>query len=415
MIASTAITSPPSPLPTMLCVDDHPRVVRQLEMLFRKDYDVTTATDPLQAKRLIADKQHFDVIISDMQMPGMTGVQLLRFAHDIDPTGGRILVTGFTAAEAVIDAKNEAGISSYVQKPWVNEDFRAKAEHASRLSRAAYQSTRLDFTQTLRDAGEGKMEQQRAKPPKVFFVGPHSAAHVYELKALSMNVDPQISTSIDDVLDALEEQRVIPDVMVCDLRLKEPDDRAAIEAFKNILPSVVVIILCDTQDVQDLAWLMNHVNPFRYLPTSITEKRFSDILEKAIRQAALIETHPVFTAAQTPQSNSELSTPLAARLRDVAKGWLHRSMGRAKELLTRKLGPDSRAYVAAPEGRYVGEFLGGTEQHVMQQTSPRSGVAHRRDALDPGEIHTGAHGAIVYRDGVGYINPDLPPTRSKKH
>ena len=107
----------------ILIVDDEKDNLEALQRLLRTDYDVTTATDPFDALRLIQSNP-FNVIISDQRMPSMTGVELLEKAKKLTPATTRILLTGYTDVESVIDAINRGNIYRYIAKPWDPADLK---------------------------------------------------------------------------------------------------------------------------------------------------------------------------------------------------------------------------------------------------------------------------------------------------
>ena len=113
----------------VLLVDDEPANLRLLERLFRREDEVLTAASGEDALRLLS--QHdVALIITDQRMPGMTGVELLKRTADMRPHMVRIILTGYTDMEALVDAINCGHIYRYVTKPWDNEDLRLTVAHA---------------------------------------------------------------------------------------------------------------------------------------------------------------------------------------------------------------------------------------------------------------------------------------------
>jgi len=106
----------------ILCVDDESDNVDALERLFRKRYEVLKATSGSEALQLL--KSHSpSLIISDQRMPGMTGVEFLSRSMKTHPQTMRILLTGYTDIESVIEAINSGQVYRYVTKPWDPVDF----------------------------------------------------------------------------------------------------------------------------------------------------------------------------------------------------------------------------------------------------------------------------------------------------
>jgi len=99
----------------LLIVDDQKAICELLEITFRKEgHRVEVANSPETARRRI-ESQIFDIIITDVRMPGGTGVDVLRYAKEISPSTFVILITGVPTLETAIDAVN-AGADRYVIK-----------------------------------------------------------------------------------------------------------------------------------------------------------------------------------------------------------------------------------------------------------------------------------------------------------
>ena len=107
---------------TLLCVDDEPDNVDALERLFRRTFKVLKAHSGNEALDLLkqedAKNQPVSIIISDQRMPHMSGVQFLSHSREIAPDAIRILLTGYTDIESVIEAVNTGEVYRYMTKPW---------------------------------------------------------------------------------------------------------------------------------------------------------------------------------------------------------------------------------------------------------------------------------------------------------
>jgi two-component system response regulator PilR (NtrC family) len=90
----------------LLVVDDERSICELLEISFRKEgHKVETTTSGEAAKRRLAS-QVFDIVISDIRMPDMDGVELLRYCREISPATTFILITGVPTIDSAIDAVN---------------------------------------------------------------------------------------------------------------------------------------------------------------------------------------------------------------------------------------------------------------------------------------------------------------------
>jgi two-component system response regulator PilR (NtrC family) len=99
----------------LLIVDDEPSIRELLEISFRKEgHKVETASSGEAAKSRLA-AQIFDIVVSDICMPDMDGVELLRYSKEVSPSTIFILITGVPTIDTAIDAVN-FGADRYVVK-----------------------------------------------------------------------------------------------------------------------------------------------------------------------------------------------------------------------------------------------------------------------------------------------------------
>jgi len=107
----------PEPAPTLLVADDDPAVRQSLERtLTREGYQVVLAPDGQAAlERLQAGG--IDLVLTDLRMPGLTGLELLRAARVVAPDAGVILLTAFGTVEEAVKAIKE-GATDFLTKPF---------------------------------------------------------------------------------------------------------------------------------------------------------------------------------------------------------------------------------------------------------------------------------------------------------
>jgi len=110
-----------NPLKRILVVDDEPMIVSLLSTILReKGWDVIEArsgTDGIDH----LDRVRFDVILTDLVMPGDSGIDLLRAAKEIHPDVEVILMTGYANADTAIEAMRN-GAFHYIMKPLKTEE-----------------------------------------------------------------------------------------------------------------------------------------------------------------------------------------------------------------------------------------------------------------------------------------------------
>ncbi len=121
----------------VLIVDDDLLVRNALLRCLRSEaYEVETAASGRAAYDKLTS-QRYVVVISDLKMPGIDGMALLRWISENQPRVGRILLTGHADLENVLAAINECGVFRIVQKPWDDAELRV-------LVRAAVDDAAID-------------------------------------------------------------------------------------------------------------------------------------------------------------------------------------------------------------------------------------------------------------------------------
>jgi two-component system response regulator PilR (NtrC family) len=99
----------------ILVVDDEKSICELLEITFRKEGHRVEVVNSVEAAKRKLEGSLYDIIISDVRMPGATGVELLRFVREVAPDSYFVLITGVPSLETAIAAANE-GANRYVIK-----------------------------------------------------------------------------------------------------------------------------------------------------------------------------------------------------------------------------------------------------------------------------------------------------------
>ncbi len=123
--ADTPERAEPTPKPRILIVDDEPSMREMLRIVLRRDgYDVVVAqngTDGLDRLRT----EPFDLLLSDIRMPDISGVEVLRAAKQIDPEILAFMMTAFASTETAVEAMR-LGALDYFTKPFSMDELRLK-------------------------------------------------------------------------------------------------------------------------------------------------------------------------------------------------------------------------------------------------------------------------------------------------
>jgi class 3 adenylate cyclase len=116
----------------ILYVDDEEQNLISFKATFRRDYKIFTANSAEEGLELMK-QEIVHLIITDQRMPNMTGVQFLEKILPKYPDAIRMVLTGFSDVEAIIDAINNGRVFRYITKPWDENELRMTIENARHM------------------------------------------------------------------------------------------------------------------------------------------------------------------------------------------------------------------------------------------------------------------------------------------
>ena len=126
----------------ILLVDDESGILETLRILLRGDgYDVVAALSGREAVEMLPDASP-DIVLTDIRMPGMTGLDVMSKAHEVDPETAVILMTAQASLQTAIQVVNE-GAYYYLQKPFANEELLAICRRAAEARELRVENTAL--------------------------------------------------------------------------------------------------------------------------------------------------------------------------------------------------------------------------------------------------------------------------------
>jgi signal transduction histidine kinase len=113
----------------ILYIDDEVHNLNAFKASFRRSYEIYTANSAQEGKLLLKSID-VHIIIADQKMPVSTGVEFFNEIKDTLPDPMRILLTGYTDVEDIIDAINKGHIFSYIKKPWDEHELHRTIQNA---------------------------------------------------------------------------------------------------------------------------------------------------------------------------------------------------------------------------------------------------------------------------------------------
>ncbi len=107
----------------VLYIDDEPNNITSFRAAFRRVFTIFTAESAEEGRKIL-ETETIHVILSDQRMPKMTGIEFFQSILASHPDPIRILITGYTDINAVIDAINVGQVYKYLSKPWNEEEVK---------------------------------------------------------------------------------------------------------------------------------------------------------------------------------------------------------------------------------------------------------------------------------------------------
>lgn len=128
----------------ILAIDDEPHMLVLLERIVREKtpYEITTTSNALEVPALLAEHR-YDLIITDLRMPKLDGLDILRQVHEEDRSELVVLITAYGSEESSREAR-ELGVFDYIRKPFKRDEIIDCIERAMSFQRLGRLRRRFD-------------------------------------------------------------------------------------------------------------------------------------------------------------------------------------------------------------------------------------------------------------------------------
>jgi len=113
----------------VLYIDDEPNNITSFRAAFRRTFNIYSAESAEEGRKIL-EIEPIEVILSDQRMPKMTGIEFFQSILTTHPDPIRILITGYTDINAVIDAINIGQVYKYLTKPWIEHEVKSSILNA---------------------------------------------------------------------------------------------------------------------------------------------------------------------------------------------------------------------------------------------------------------------------------------------
>ncbi|MFQ3597139.1 MAG: response regulator [Chloroherpetonaceae bacterium] len=313
----------------ILFVDDEPQIVQSLSLLF-DDYDVITATSGEEALKHFKNGNAPDVVVSDQRMPMMTGVELLQKVRDLSPNTVRILLTGYSDLDAVIDSVNSGEIFRYINKPWnstkLKDTVALACQFSDRLKNAPPPSPRVSVPASagVLSALGVDVPAKVAGEHHLLFIDPNPANLQAYKDLLASSYTVHTALDANEAFNILKTKPV--DVLITEVNLGSMSAVDFLAAVSASYPDVVSILLSSSRDASIAIRLINEVQIFRYLVKPFQRQLLKGAIELAIsKHDSLVGRVEV---------NSKAYSGVVDAIREKPAASLDEALARVRELLS---------------------------------------------------------------------------------
>lgn len=279
----------------VLCVDDEPNILRALSWLLRKDFQVVTAESAREAMGLLRTGD-FDVVISDNRMPEVSGVDFLGQVKTMAPRAMRILLTGYSDMQSVIQSVNESEVFRFVTKPWDVVELQHIVAQAAEIAR------RQELPSM---AAEAHTETQGRQLPKMLVLDEDEATHsAVEMSAGDLAQIIHVTSPVD-AFKMLEDEDV--GIILSERSLGTMDLTHLLCLLKRKHPQIVSIVVTESEDSNLICRMINQGQIHRFIPKPLKAGNLRLALKSAITKRSELLANPQLAERHgvTPISDEE--------------------------------------------------------------------------------------------------------------
>jgi len=277
----------------ILCVDDEPNIVRALQWLLQKDFEVVTANSGQDALALV--KQHdFDVVISDQRMPVMTGVEFLREVKRVSPRSMRILLTGYSDLQAIVRSVNESEVYRFINKPW----------NIAELPKVVEQAVTIARTQPIEETQEVTEEMPILASGDNILVIDDNPGMGHAIEQIVGNaVKVRYAPNLAEAVGILNSQTVA--VIISETRVGSVDATRLVRLMKSRHPEIVTVMLTGESDAETVTTLINQGQIYRFVPKPIRPGYLKLVINSALLKHKTLSRDPALAIRHTVDKTSE--------------------------------------------------------------------------------------------------------------
>lgn len=239
----------------ILLVDDEPNVLDGYQRTLGREFTLETAVGGQEALALM-EKAPYAVVVSDMRMPGMDGVQLLSRVKTQSPDTIRVMLTGHADMETAINAINEGSIFRFLNKP-ATKDMMAKTLTSALVQYRLVTAEKQLLEQTLSGALQVLTEVLSLVNPAAFSRAARARRYIHHV-VTSMKLGNPWQYEVAAMLSQLGCVTLAPETIDAVYKgdTLPPQEQAQYDSH----PNVAYQLLSKIPRLEPIAWMIRHQN-----------------------------------------------------------------------------------------------------------------------------------------------------------
>ncbi|MGB8062363.1 MAG: HD domain-containing phosphohydrolase [Candidatus Sulfotelmatobacter sp.] len=240
----------------ILLVDDDSNILDGYRRTLSNEFLMETALGGTQALALATDKGPYAVVISDMRMPGMDGIQLLSHIKAVSPDTIRVMLTGNADMETAINAINEGSIFRFLNKP-CSKEVMARTITAALVQYRLVTAEKQLLEQTLSGSLQVLTEVLSLVNPAAFGRAERARRYIHHIVS-AMKLGNPWQYEVAAMLSQLGCVTLAPETIEAVYRGEtlSPDEQTQYEAH----PSVAYALLSKIPRLEPIAWMIEQQN-----------------------------------------------------------------------------------------------------------------------------------------------------------
>jgi len=257
----------------VLFVDDEAAILQGYVRLFRNEFEIDTSVTGKGALIAIETKGPYAVIVSDMQMPEMSGVEVLRKVKEITPDSIRIILTGHADLGAAIAAVNDGSVFRFLTKPCSKETL-GKTLSAALMQYRLVRAERELLEHTLKGSIEVLSEVLSIVNPAAFSRGMRLKRYMKHVVSV-MRLPRPWRFEVAAMMSQLGCVVLAPETIEAVFAGRElsPDEQARYASH----PDVARSLLENIPRMEPIAWMIAHQNRPTSVDSDITDREMADM------------------------------------------------------------------------------------------------------------------------------------------